>query len=98
MELHEIPAAFQSKLRLGAVAALMAGPKDFTTLQKLTAATAGNLGKQLETLEAEGYIASRKEFLSRRPKTTYELTDLGRETFLAYVKLLESIVSGAGDN
>lgn len=94
MELHEIPAAFQSKLRLGAVAALMAGPKDFTTLQKLTAATAGNLGKQLETLEAEGYISSRKEFLSRRPRTTYELTQTGRETFLSYVKLLESVVSG----
>ena len=94
MELHEIPAAFQSKLRLAAVAALMAGPKDFTTLQKLTAATAGNLGRQLEQLEAEGYIASRKEFFSRRPRTTYALTDTGRETFLSYVKLLESIVSG----
>ena len=94
MELHEIPAAFQSKLRLGAVAALMTGPRDFTTLQKLTQATAGNLGKQLEMLEAEGYIQSRKEFLSRRPRTTYELTETGRETFLAYVKLLESIVSG----
>lgn len=94
MELHEIPAAFQSKLRLGAIAALMAGPRDFTTLQKLTAATAGNLGKQMELLEAEGYVQSRKEFLSRRPRTTYELTDRGRETFLAYVKLLEGIVSG----
>ena len=94
MELHEIPAAFQSKLRLGAIAALMAGPKDFTTLQKLTDATAGNLGKQLETLESEGYIASRKELFSRRPKTTYELTEKGRETFLSYVALLERIVGG----
>ncbi len=94
MELHEIPSAFQSKLRLGAIAALMAGPRDFTTLQKLTDATAGNLGKQLETLEAEGYIASRKEFFSRRPKTTYELTEKGRETFLSYVALLERIVDG----
>ena len=94
MELHEIPSAFQSKLRLGAIAALMAGPRDFTTLQKLTDATAGNLGKQLETLEAEGYIASRKEFFSRRPKTTYELTEKGRDTFLSYVALLERIVDG----
>ena len=43
MELHEIPAAFQSRLRLGVVAALMTGPKDFTTLTKLTEATPGNL-------------------------------------------------------
>ena len=38
MELHEIPAAFQSRLRLAVVAALMTGPKDFTTLTKLTEA------------------------------------------------------------
>ena len=92
MELHEIPAAFQSKLRLAAIAALISGPKDFTSLMKITAATAGNLGKQLELLESDGYITSRKEFLSRRPKTTYELTVLGRETFLSYVALLERIV------
>lgn len=94
MELHEIPAAFQSKLRLAAIAALMTGPKDFTTLQKLAAATAGNLGKQLEQLEGEGYISARKEFFSRRPRTTYEITPQGRETFLAYVALLESIAGG----
>ena len=93
MELKEIPGAFQSKLRLSVVAALMSGPKDFTTLGKLTEATPGNLGKQMELLELEGYVKSRKEFASRRPKTTYELTALGRETLVAYVDLLQRIVS-----
>ena len=53
MELYEIPTAFQSRLRLGVVAALMTGPKDFTTLTKLTDATPGNLGKQMELLEGD---------------------------------------------
>ena len=94
MELHEIPAAFQSRLRLAVVAALMTGEKDFTSLTKLTDATPGNLGKKLELLEAEGYLSCRRELLGRRPRSTYQLTESGRETFLAYVRMLENIVGG----
>ena len=95
MELYEIPAAFQSKLRLGVVAALMTGPKDFTTLTKLIEATPGNLGRQMELLEAEGFVSCRKELFGRRPRSTYSLTPAGRESFLAYVRLLERIAGGA---
>ena len=94
MELHEIPAAFQSRLRLGVVAALMTGPKDFTTLTKLTEATPGNLGKQMELLEADGFVSCRKEQQGRRTRSTYSLTEAGRESFLAYVRLLEQIAGG----
>ena len=54
MELSQIPAALQSRLRLSVIAALLSGPKKFRTLQDLTGATAGNLGKQLEQLEELG--------------------------------------------
>ena len=94
MELYEIPAAFQSRLRLAIVAALMTGPKDFTTLTKLTDATPGPLGKQLELLEADSFLSCRRELLGRRPRTTYCLTETGRETFLAYVRMLEKIAGG----
>ena len=93
MELHEIPAAFQSRLRLAVVAALMTGPKDFTTLTKMTEATPGNLGKQMELLEQDGFVTCRRELLGRRP-STYQLTESGRETFLAYVRMLEKIAGG----
>ena len=69
MELSQIPAALQSRLRLSVIAALLSGPKKFRTLQDLTGATAGNLGKQLEQLEEEGYLDSKKEFVGRRPNT-----------------------------
>jgi DNA-binding PadR family transcriptional regulator len=94
MELHEIPAAFQSRLRLAVVAALMTGPKDFTTLTKMTEATPGNLGKQMEFLEQDGFVTCRRELLGRRPRSTYRLTETGRETFLAYVRMLEKIAGG----
>ena len=95
MELSQIPSAFQSRLRLAVVAALLTGPKNFRTLQDLTGATPGNLGKQLEQLEGEGCLASKKEFVGRRPNTTYRLLPYGREQFTQYVALLESLLAGA---
>ena len=61
----------------------------------LTGATAGNLGKQLEQLEEEGYLDSKKEFVGRRPNTTYRLLPYGREQFTQYVALLESLLAQA---
>lgn len=95
MELNEIPAAFQSRLRIGIVAALMTGPKDFTTLTKITEATPGNLGKQMELLEADGFILSQKEQIGKRIRSTYSLTEKGRESFRNYVLLLERMIGGA---
>lgn len=97
MELSQIPSAFQSRLRLAVVAALLTGPKNFRTLQDLTGATPGNLGKQLEQLEGEGFLASKKEFVGRRPNTTYRLLPYGREQFTQYVALLESLLAGAAE-
>ena len=95
MELNEIPAAFQSRLRIGVVAALMTGEKDFTTLTKITEATPGNLGKQMELLEAEGVVSCRKERIGERTRSTYALTENGRESFRSYVLLLERMIGGA---
>ena len=94
MELSQIPAAFHSKLRLAVIAALLSGPKNFRALQDLTGATPGNLGKQLEVLEAEGYLRSEKAFVGRRPNTTYTLLPYGREQFAQYVALREALRAG----
>lgn len=95
MELSQIPAAFQSKLRLSVIAALLSGPQSFRALQDLTGATPGNLGKQLEGLEADGYLQSKKAFVGKRPNTTYTLLPFGREQFTQYVALLEAILKQA---
>lgn len=95
MELHQIPGAFQSRLRLSVIATLLTGPQNFRALQDLTGATPGNLGKQLELLEGDGFIRSRKEFVGRRPNTTYTLLPYGREQFTQYVALLESVLHKA---
>ena len=95
MELSQIPSAFQSRLRLSVIAALLSGPQTFRALQDLTGATPGTLGKQMELLEAEGYVQSQKAFVGRRPSTTYRLLPFGREQFTQYVALLASILDQA---
>lgn len=98
MNLDNIPFAFQSKLRLSIIAALVDSSKNFTLLQQITGATAGNIGKQLELLEQEKYVVSKKRFINKRPNTTYTLSNLGRQEFLDYVELLNSIVEKANNH
>lgn len=97
MQLHDIPFSLQSRLRIMIVAALIAGTKDFKELKAVTAATDGNLGKQLEVLESDGFITSSREMSGRRLRTRYTLTAHGRAEFEGYVALLESILKQASD-
>ena len=92
MELNNIPDIFSNKLRLAILAALVMEPKTFRDLKEITLATDGNLGGQLSKLEECGAIFINKEFVKRKPQTTYELTDVGRTAFKEYVDLLDRII------
>jgi len=52
----------------------------------------GNLITHLRTLYEAGYISMSKVPAPSRPQTTYALTKAGRQTFSAYLTLLERIV------
>ena len=94
MEMNNIPEMFQSKLRLMIVSGLIKQPLSFTALRQLTGATDGNLSVQINKLADAGYIIVRKEFSGKKPLTTCELTQDGRESFRQYVELLNSILAG----
>ena len=97
MNLSEIPSAFQSKLRLAVVAALLTGPQSFKSLKTVTEATDGNLGRQLEILEEARIIAVEKNLVGRRANSTYSLTPEGRRLFSAYIQMLQDMLDAAGD-
>ena len=94
MEMNNIPEMFQSRLRLMIVSGLIKQPLSFTALKQLTGATDGNLSVQISKLTEAGYIIIRKEFSGKKPLTTCELTQYGRESFRQYVELLNSILAG----
>ena len=96
MNLSDIPSAFQSKLRLAVVAALLTGPQSFKSLKAITEATDGNLGRQLEILEEEHIIAVEKTAVGRRVNSTYSLTPEGRRLFSDYIRLLQDLMDAAG--
>jgi len=54
--------------------------------------TEGNLSSHLQTMEEADCVAVEKTFVDRKPRTTYELTDLGREKFEAHVQALELLL------
>lgn len=92
MDISSMPEVFSNKLRLSVISALVTGEKDFTELKKYTEATSGNLGAQLSKLEEWGYICCRKEFVNKKPKSTYKLTGIGVANFREYVEMLENVL------
>lgn len=81
------------KVRLGVMSSLMAsGEADFNFLKVALGVSDGNLSTHLTVLEEHGYITVRKEFVGRKPRTTYAPTTLGRQAFEVYVAALEAIV------
>ncbi|MCG8452319.1 MAG: transcriptional regulator [Spirochaetales bacterium] len=85
---RQINSIFHSRIRLAVVSALVSGQLDFQALRKLTGATEGNLSTHLRKLEEAGFITVKKEFLGRRPRTSYGLTESGFTGFQSYVETL----------
>jgi DNA-binding MarR family transcriptional regulator len=71
------------------------GPLEFVELKALLAATDGNLGTHLATLEKAGYVTSAKDFVGRKPRTQLTLTPGGRRAFDDHVAYLRSVIAGA---
>lgn len=94
MEIHEIPPAFQTRLRIAIISALVTGEKTFNELKDITQSTDGNLSVQVSKLEEYGCVNCSKAFENRKPKTTYTLTALGFQQFAEYVDMLDKILKG----
>ena len=97
MNLSDIPSAFQSRVRLAVVAALLTGPQSFKSLKTVTEATDGNLGRQLEILEEEHIISVEKTITGRRVNSSYTLTPEGKRLFSEYIRLLQGLMDAAGE-
>ncbi len=89
--LKELDPLLHSELRLAIMSILVGvAEADFVFLKQSCGATAGNLSVQLSKLEQAGYIALKKEFQGKKPRTTCSITPLGSERFSIYVETLKS--------
>jgi len=64
---------------------------DFVYLANSTDFSSGKISSHMAKLEAAGYVEITKGFVGKRPRTTYKLTDTGRNEFERYRASIESL-------
>ena len=85
------------KARMKIMTTLLAlGEADFKLLKEELALSDGNLSTHLALLEERGYVEARKEFVRRKPHSSYKPTESGRAAFHRYINALMRIVRAAG--
>jgi len=87
--------AFESKVRLGLMSLLMIEDSvDFNSFKESLGITDGNLASHLKNLEKLEYVQVKKEFIGRKPKTSYQATIQGKKAFQLHIKALENFLKG----
>ena len=82
-----------SRIRLAIMSLLISlGNAEFSLLKTQLNATDGNLSVHLKKLEDAGYISVNKEFINRKPVSTYALTAKGKKAFQTYIEKLENLI------
>ncbi len=84
---------FESRVRLGLMSILMVNESmDFNSLKETLKVTDGNLASHLLILEKKEMISVHKEFVGRKPKTSYSSTKLGKQLFKNHLTALEKLI------
>jgi len=85
--------AFDHRIRLGIMSVLMVNEAvDFNRLKELLDVTDGNLASHIKALEAEEFILVTKQFIGKKPNTTYSATENGKLAFKNHLDALESLI------
>ena len=84
---------FESRVRLGIMSVLMVNDWiDFTEMKNLLEITDGNLASHSTALEKSKYIEVKKEFVGKKPRTSYRVTQKGRDAFTEHINNLEKLL------
>lgn len=85
--------AFESRIRLGIMSILMVNDQvDFTMLKELLQITDGNIASHISGLEKLGYVSVTKQFVGKKPNTSYAATKDGKEAFTKHIQALEQLI------
>ena len=86
--------AFESRVRLGIMSVLMVNDSfDFNSLKESLNVTDGNLASHLKALEDKGLIRTKKQFIGRKPNTSYSITGEGINQFKQHLNALEDLIN-----
>lgn len=85
--------AFESRVRLGIMSVLMVTDfVDFGTLKEQLQITDGNLASHISALEKLKYIEVKKQFVGKKPNTSYSASPEGKAAFARHIDALEKLI------
>lgn len=95
--IEDLNKAFESRVRLGIMSILMVNDfVDFAALKEQLHITDGNLASHLYALEKLEFIAVRKQFIGKKPNTSYTATSAGKKAFSEHLDALERLINQSG--
>ena len=78
------------------MAALMVNTKlSFNEFKDLLDLTDGNLASHIKTLESNTLIEISKQFIGRKPNTSYRITARGKAAFESHLQALENLINNS---
>ena len=88
---------FDNRVRLGIMSLLVVNDwMDFSTIKEMLAITDGQLASNIKALEKNEFIQVRKQFIGKKPNTSYSITVLGRNAFNEHLNALEALLKMRG--
>ena len=66
---------------------------DFSALKEQLHVTDGNLASHLNALEKLEFIAVKKQFIGKKPNTSYATTAAGKKAFSEHLDALERLIN-----
>jgi DNA-binding HxlR family transcriptional regulator len=84
---------FENRVRLGIMSILAVNDScDFNDLKDSLSVTDGNLASHLKALEESDIIRVNKQFIGRKPNTSYSITENGASLFKIHINALENLI------
>ena len=88
--------AFDSRVRMGVMSVLVVNNwVSYKELKNLLDLTDGNLASHVTALEKLDYLEVKKQFIGKKPLTTYRITKVGKISFEQHIEGLEKLIRGA---
>jgi DNA-binding MarR family transcriptional regulator len=85
--------AFESRVRLGLMSILSVNSWiSYKEIKDLLEVTDGNLASHIQSLEKIKYLEIKKQFIGKKPLTTYKVTKMGKEAFEKHIEGLEKLL------
>lgn len=92
--IEDLNKAFESRIRLGIMSILLVNDwVDFGTLKEQLNITDGNLASHISALEKMEYVQIKKQFVGKKPNTSYAVTKTGKKAFSEHLNALENLIN-----